>query len=286
MTRKFSQLLSNVRPWGSLAVVASVLAGGVVTTQVFGQENSVKTVAVKSNDVKKPSIDEKHPLYKLLQVAEAALKEIEEVDDYECIFVKKELVGKKTYKTTMKMKFREKPFSVYLKYMDLNAGREVIYVQGKNDDNLLVHEAGFKSVLGTFSLPPTGADAMAENRYPITSIGLKHLMTNLIKQWEFEGKFGAVTTQLRPESKLPSGEICTVYEAIHSKPFPEFKFHTTRLWIDDESKLPIGVQQLGFPTKGETEPPVVEEYFYTRLNTQVNLTDIDFDKNNPKYSFK
>lgn len=272
--------------YGGLTALAICLSCVIAPSLVFGQDNSVKTVAVKSTDEKKPAIDERHPLYKLLEVADKSRRQIENVDDYECIFTKRELVGRKEYKTTMKMKFRQKPFSVYLKYLDLNAGREVIYVEGQNSDNLLVHEAGIKSVLGTFELPPKGKDAMAENRHPVTQIGLKSLLNTVIKQWEDEGKYGGITTQMRPDSKLPSGEICTVYEAIHSQPFKEFKFHTTRLWIDDNTGLAIGVQQLGFPTKGDTEPPVIEEYFYSKLKTNLKLTDSDFDKNNPNYAFK
>jgi hypothetical protein len=266
------------------AVLCLVFA--VVPTLAVGQSDSVKTVAVKSGADQKPNIDERHPLYKPLEVALKSKKVIDDVEDYECIFTKRELLGKKLLKTTMKMKFREQPFSVYLKYLDLNQGREVIYVQGQNSNNMLVHEAGIKAVLGTFPLPPAGPDAMAENRHPITQIGLKIMLDTVIKQWEAEGKYDGITPQMRPSSKAPGGETCTVYEAIHAKPFKEFKFHTTRLWIDDETGMAIGVQQLGFPTGKETEPPLIEEYFYSKIKTNVKLTNTDFDKNNPGYAFR
>ena len=248
-------------------------------------EDLIKVAATKSDDADKPPIDETHPLYKLLEVAYKSRKALEDVNDYKCVFTKREVVRGKMMKTTMNLKYREAPFSVYLKFVDLNAGREVIYVKGQNGDNLLVHEAGVKSFLGTFKIPPTGPDAMAENRYPVTQIGLKTMLATVIKQWETEGKFSGIKTQLRPSSKLPSGEVCTVYEALHTQQFKEFKFHTTRLFVSDETGIAIGVQQLGFPGKNDKEPPVVEEYFYSQLQANLKLTDADFDPKNPTYAF-
>lgn len=270
---------------GGLTLLAIFLAASGTPAPVFCQENQIQTVASKTSDGKKPAIDEQHPLYKPLEVAEKCKKAIDSVEDYECVFVKKELVGKKMIKSTMKMKLREKPFSVYLKFLDLNAGREVLYVQGQNSNELLVHEAGIKSILGTFQLSPASADALSENRHPITQIGLKNMVDTLIKQWEMEGKFGGISTKIRSE-KLSSGEACTVYEVIHSKPYKEFKFHTTRMYVDDQTGLAIGMQQSAFPGKVDAEPPVVEEYFYTKLKTNLKMADADFDKNNSSYSFK
>lgn len=269
----------------ALIVPAIYLFPAAVVPFAFAQGN-VKQVGAKNVAAEKPDIDEKHPLFKLLEVAYKARKQAEGIDDYECIFAKQEMLGKKLVKTTMNMKFREKPFSVYLKFQDLNKGREALYVQGKNSNNLLVREAGIKSVIGTLELAPNDPQVMAENKYPITQIGMKNLLNTIIKQWEAEAEFGGVTTQKRVGSKLPTGEACTVFEAVHEKPFKEFKFHTTRLWVEDETGLAIGVQQLGFPAKNDKEPPLVEEYFYEKLKTNLKLTDTDFDKGNSSYAFK
>ena len=244
--------------------------------------------AAPSLAVAESEIDEKHPLFIPLQVAHKAAESLKDVRDYECIFTKRELFDRKLLKTTMKLKFREEPFSVYLKFLDKenNLGREVLFVKGQNNNNLLVREAGIKSIIGVITLAPNDKTALADNRYPVTSIGLKLMLETVIKQWEGEGKFGGVTAQKRPDSKLPSGEICTVYEAIHDKPFKDFKFHTTRLWIEDKTGMAIGIQQLAFPGKKDAEPPIVEEYFYSNLKINQKLTDADFDKNNANYSFK
>lgn len=237
-----------------------------------------------------PPIDPRHPLYLPLQEAYKAREALKSVKDYEAEFTKRELVGRKLLKTTMMLKLRQEPFSVYLKFLDANAGREVIYVQGKNNNNLLVHEAGFKAIAGTLALSPTGPDAMTDNKYPVTMIGMHNLLDKIIAQWEAEGKFGDITTQKYPDAKLPSrGEEppveCVAYEAMHSKPAKQFRSHITRLWIDKKTGLPVRVEQLGFPHAAGEKPPVIEEYTYNHLKLNPKLTDRDFDKKNPAYAF-
>ena len=269
----------------SLTAIVILTTFGAIPCVAQTRVEPVKSSKSLSNE--RPTVDESHPLYIPLQMAYHAQEPLQDIQDYECTFSKRELLGKKLLKTTMKLKFREEPFSVYLKFIDSNAGREVLYVKGQNNNNLLVREPGFKAVLGVIPLSPTGSDAMAENKYPITSIGMKQMLNRVISQWELESKFAGTTVQKRPDSKLPvSGEICTVYESIHDKPFKDFKFHTTRLWIEDKTGLPIGCQQLGFPGKQDKEPPSVEEYFYGDLKVNRKLTDADFDKNNKNYSFR
>ncbi|WP_373651022.1 DUF1571 domain-containing protein [Schlesneria sp. DSM 10557] len=262
------------------------MAVSAMTVDAQTNTEQVTTTVNKAPAADRVEVDEAHALYIPLQLAYKAHDKLEEIEDYECIFVKREVIGKKLIKASMKMKFREEPFSVYLKFLDNSPGREVLYVKGQNNNNLLVREAGFKSIIGTVALPPAGPDAMAESKHPITSIGMKQMLQRVIKQWELESKFDGTTTQKRPNSKLPTGEICTVFESVHEKPYKDFKFHTTRLWIEDKSGLPIGVQQLGFPGKTDKEPPLVEEYFYNDVKPNRKFTDTDFDKNNKSYSFR
>lgn len=246
--------------------------------------------APNAQNIPAPPIDEKHPLYLPLQEAYKAREQLEAVKDYQCEFKKRELIGRKLMTTTMALKLRQEPFGVYLKFMDANAGREVIFVQGRNkdrqgNDQLKVHEVGIGSILGTIDLLPTCKDAMNGNKYPVTMIGLKTMLDKIIGQWETEGKLGEIKTQKYPNAVLPSGEACVAYESMHPTPRNQFPFHITRLWIDKETGLAIRVEQLGFPQKGDKEPPILEEYTYSKLKTNVPLGERDFDIKNPAYAF-
>lgn len=259
------------------------------TNKEVPQTARAEAPAAKTNgsaqDLPVPPIDEKHPLYLPLVEAYKARAALEDVKDYEAEFTKRELIGRRLVKTTMAMKVREQPFSVYLKFLDAHAGREVIYVEGQNQNNIVVHEVGIRAIVGTLSLPPTGPDAMTDNKYPVTMIGMRTLIDKIIKQWETEGKLGEIKTQKYPNAKLPSGEDCIAYESMHPTPRNQFPFHITRLWIEKKTGLPIRVEQLGFPTKNSKSPPIVEEYTYGKIKTNVPLGDRDFDPKNPRYAF-
>lgn len=243
------------------------------------------TVTAGVEEVPTPPINPEHPLYLPLQEAYKAREAIKDVKDYEAEFTKRELIGRALKKTTMSLKIRREPFSVYLKFLDANKGREVIYVEGRNKNLLQVHETGFRAIVGTLSLSPTSTDAMTDNRYPVTAIGLHSLLDKVIKQWEAEGKFGEVKTQKYPEAKLPSGEECIAYESLHPVQKNQFKFHITRLWIHKETGVAIRVEQLGFPQRAGETPQIIEEYTYSKLKTNVSLTERDFDIKNPAYAF-
>lgn len=234
----------------------------------------------------KPPIDDAHPLYLPLQEAYKAREALKAVKDYEAVFVKRELIGRKVQKTTMNLKLRVEPFGVYLKFLDANAGREVIYNEGRLNNQMQIHEAGIKSLAGTLLRAPNSPDVMAENRYPANMVGLKNLLDKIIKQWEEEGKFGEIKTQKYLNSKLPTGEECIAYESLHPTPRPQFKYHVTRLWIESKTGLAVRVEQLGFPQKGDKEPPVIEEYTYGSLKLNVKLTDYDFDVKNKAYKYQ
>lgn len=184
----------------------------------------------------------------------------------------------------MRLKLREEPFSVYLYFLDPNKGREVIYVEGKNNNMLMVHETGVKALAGTVSLDPKSKDAMADNKYPVTMIGMRTMLERVIAQWEEEGKFAETTVQYYPDAKL--GDVaCTVIESSHPKPRDNFKFHMTRLYIDKTTLYPVRVEQYGFPGKGDKQPPLLEEYTYSQIKPNLGLTDKDFDHTNPSYAF-
>ncbi|HEX6984445.1 MAG TPA: DUF1571 domain-containing protein, partial [Planctomycetaceae bacterium] len=131
-----------------------------------------------------------HPLKAAITLAEQARDAAKELTDYRAVFSKREMVRGQMYASQMQMKFRSEPFSVYLRFVNPeHAGREVLYVEGRNNNQMLAHETGIKALVGTVSLDPNGEMALAEARYPITRIGMENLATGVLKQWERESEF-------------------------------------------------------------------------------------------------
>jgi hypothetical protein len=225
-----------------------------------------------------------HPLIPALNHARLSLEKAEALSAYEVTFTKREVVGRNLINQQIRMKVRHEPFSVYMLFEKPHEGREVIYVDGRNNNNLLVHETGIASLIGTLELAPTGSQAMSENRYPITRAGMANMVRAVIEQWEGETKYGETEVKYFKDGKV--GEFtCRVIESSHPQPRKQFKFHRTRLWIDEASGLAVRVQQAGFPAVAGAEAPIIEDYTFSRIRKDVKLTDRDFDTRNPDYRF-
>jgi hypothetical protein len=247
--------------------------------------NAAEPAAATDAPQSTPDSGEKvHPLAPALKIARESREALNGVRDYTALFFKEELVGRRMVRQAMELKLREKPFSVYLRFQDPHRGREVIYVDGQNRGNLLVHEEGVKGLVGTVQLLPTSPQAMDENRYPVTRLGLTNLLNTIIEQWEAESKFGESDVQYFPEAKVGQ-TACQVIEASHPQPRRQFKFHKTRLYLDKQTKLPIRVEQFSWPARAGDQAPLVEMYMYSNLKTNASLSERDFDPRNPSYRF-
>lgn len=249
-----------------LALVAAIALPGTCLGQAEGKTESARR---------------EHPLKPALRIARTAHDKVKQLGGYQADLIKKEVVGRTAVTQKLRMKVRHKPFSVYLYFHEPARGREVIYVQGRNNGQLLAHETGIKSLVGTVRLAPTSATAMDGNKYPITKIGMEKMIGEIIKQWETESRYGETTVKYYNNAKI--GKIaCRVIESSHPQKRRQFPFKTTRLWIEKATGLPIRAEQFGFSTG---KPLMLEQYTYLNVKTNLRMTDRDFDEKNPKYSF-
>lgn len=228
----------------------------------------------------------KHPLSAAIKLAEESRDAAKQIKDYRAVFTKRELVRNQMFASEMRMKFRSEPFSVYLRFINPeHAGREVMYVEGQNNGQMLAHDTGIKAIVGTVALDPNGPMALAEARYPITRIGIENMAVGIIRQWEREKAFGECDVKYYPEAKLGERPVLVI-ESSHPVRRNQFRFAITRLWIDKETRLPTRVQQYEFPPTPGGQPILVEDYTYTNVEPNVGLTAVDFDSRNPSYQFR
>ncbi len=225
-----------------------------------------------------------HPLTPAIKMARESLDALKKVKDYTATFYKEELVGKTRINQQMAVKIREQPFSVYLRFQKELDGREVIYVDGKNEGKFLFHGSGLESVVGTLKFAPDHKKVLEENRYPMNMIGLTSLVKTLVGQWEGELELDTIEVKHFPNAKIGTTE-CKVYQSTQTKRLPESKFHITRLYVDRATSLPVRTEQLDFPSKAGEQPVIIEQYTYLDLKTNVALTDADFDPKNKNYKF-
>jgi len=231
-----------------------------------------------------------HPLDPAIALANKVLENLKKnVKDYTCIIAKQERTGDTLGEQEfMIAKIRQDPFSVYLKFLkpDDARGREVIYVAGANDGNLLVREgSGWKRSLGMISsLKPTGVVPMMGNRYPITDLGLTHLTERLLEIGRQDRRYGDIEVHFFKNAKV-NGRVCTCVEVVHPIERRAFLFYKAQIFIDDQLNVPIRYAAYMWPKKEGDEAPLDECYTYLKLKLNVGLTDADFDPHNPNYHF-
>ncbi len=97
------------------------------------------------------------------------------VRDYTCLFVKQErLRGKLTKEQHIRVKFREAPFAVFMKWVK-NPGRadRVLYVKGRHDNKVLVKPSGFLKILVPTHVKRAvdGPDAAKASRRRLSDFG-------------------------------------------------------------------------------------------------------------------
>ncbi len=266
--------------WGRREFLA---VAGVGALSLFRQSAHAENVQLAALVDQAPQT---HVLIPALRTALAAQDAVKALTDYDASFTKTELIGRKSLTTRMHLKVRHAPLSVYLKFIDPNAGREAIYVSGKNSNQVVVHTTGLAALVGTLSLDPTGSTAMEDNRYPITKAGMLSLVESVMGQWLAQVKQNAtgISVNNYPNSKI-GDQPCQTIETVLAQPMGTNLFQTTRLYIDAATKLPIRVQQYAFPDRRGQKPVLVEDYLYQNVRSNISLTDIDFDSKNPRYGY-
>lgn len=305
------RIVMNQLPRRQFLGLATGILSGTCVTQAFGQApgssnqwaNPVHRVANAAMAVPKQSaipMDSpgKAALRRGLDMARQSLEISQaEVNDYTAILVKRERIGEVTGDHEyMQVKVRNRkvsggqliqPFSVYISFLKPSSvkGREVIYVENRNDGKMVAHEGGFKGkFLPTVNLPVDGMLAMRGQRYPMTEIGVENMIRKLIERGEKAMRYEDVTCEFRQGAKLKD-RVCTVLEVTQPTQRPDAEFYQAQVFMDDQLNMPIRYVAYDWPSRAGAPGNVIEEYNYLNLQVNVGLTDADFDPYNKAYNF-
>ncbi len=227
-----------------------------------------------------------HPLMPALRLARQCLHNYDEnVHDYSATLIKQERIdGVLNEQEAAFTKVRNQPtFDVYMFFLKPNRGQECLYKSVTDDPKgtLYARGSGMTSRLGVMELPPDGRLAMRGQKYPITKLGLRNLITELIDVASNDIKFGEC--QVRTAQSQINKRSATLIEVVHPVERNNFRFHKAELFIDNELKLPIRYAAYLWPEAPGSQPPLEEAYTYLNLKINNGYTDIDFDRDNPEY---
>ena len=212
------------------------------------------------------------------------LKEVEaaydRVTSYTAVMHKQQRVdGKLLPEETILLKCREKPFSLYLKWIKAPyKGSELLYVTGWNENRIRAHRGGILRLI-TRNLDPEDPGLLAGNLRPVTSTGIGYLLETVAINIRKAIKVGELTFSQHAEESV-YGRHTQIQEVTFpkekAKDYDGYRFVINQ---DVESKILVRIRIF------DRDDQLTENYGYENLDLGAALGEADFDPKNPEYRF-
>lgn len=221
------------------------------------------------------------------------LRFLSNTPEYSALFRKQERIGGDLSEVNLiDMKVRHIPeFSVYMKWKNVDPGRQALYSKVYEDGKLVVKLGGLKGrLLPAIHLDPNGPEAMAESRHPVTEIGILFLAERLIEDRRKELAQGISVKCSRLANTEIEERPCYQFQFDFPDATSNPEYRKSVVAIDSQYHIPLQVRTWTWAagdfsgTEEELdEQTLVESYSYSGLNFGVKYADLDFSRENPKY---
>jgi Protein of unknown function (DUF1571) len=223
----------------------------------------------------------------LLASARVSTARISRVEGYTATLRKQErLSGRLGPENTLKMKVRNRPFAIYLKFLAPKAGKEVVYAEGHHENKVIAHNGDWtRKLVPRLAVAPDSALALADSRHPVTEAGLVHLANKLLafRQKDIGDPHAETTLDRFTDAEGRPWLRSTHTHAVNDGTRP---FVKVEILYDPATHFPLRISSYDWPTPGQTgELELAERYAYDDLDLKAPLTAADFDPTNPDYAF-
>lgn len=251
------------------AVAALVLGVAAWSEDSSAQDKKV----VPAANVERAALDE--PLAMLAE----AKRNYTAVKDYTCTLVTQERVkGRLEEQNIIQMKMKTEPFSVYMRWIapKKSVNQEVAFIAGKNNNKMRVKSPNILKVLGWINVDLADPRVMEHSRHTILEAGLGNMIEQNIRHWESARKAGN-TKATMSEAKYNDRD-CLCVEVVAKDKTGNPYCHTSVLYLEKKSKLPIRLENYDWPREGATRGDLLESFSYVNLQFNVGLKDEEFSK--------
>ena len=202
------------------------------------------------------------------------------VTTYTARFVRQERVaGVLRPREEAMLKF-QRPGRLYLRWVDgPPVGREIIFVPGRDGDNVLVHEPRGIAGLFTALMTPDNERVREESRHAVTDIGIGRLVDLVhdnVERARRRDDLRIVDLGINEEAGRRRRRI-----ELHFANAEQQGYYAPRIVvvIDAQLGLPTGI--IAF----DADDRLLALYDYRDVRLNVELGAQDFDPSNPDYSF-
>ena len=230
-----------------------------------------------------------------LKLLHEGLRLLGNTSDYTGTFYKHERInGVLDHGSLIQVKSRHEPLSLYLKWLQGDTGRELLFVEGQHDDEMLVRLGGIRGrLLPVLKIDPDGEQAREKIRHHVSHVSLLKMTRRVVEFRKQDlNRLPGMTCELivKPAGDESGRLLCkTEYES----PSVCAEYRKTIHLLDPGTLLPVTIKTYGWPegkadrnlTAEELdEATLLEHYSYSDLRFNRQLADKDFDRNNPDYN--
>jgi hypothetical protein len=202
------------------------------------------------------------------------------VSAYTARFLRQEVVGGVLRPAEEARLKYQRPGRIYLRWLaGPPAGRQILFVPGRDGDRALVHEPGLPARLFTVLLAPDSPRVLRESRHPITDIGLGRLVELIagdVRRAQGRGDLSASDEGVRREAAGTVRRVVLVLAGGVGA-----GYHAARVVVDVAVDHGLPVEVALHDAGGER----LAWYAYRDLVLDAALTEEDFDPDNPAYGF-
>jgi hypothetical protein len=220
------------------------------------------------------------PLKEPLALATKARAAFDKVKDYSCRMIKRErLQGELSPNHVIELKVRQEPFSVSMVWQEPKdlEGQEVVYVEGKNDGKMRVKPGGLLGSVGFVTLPINDPRTRKTSKHKITEAGIGNLIEQCETGWAAERKLKV--TKVKVGTFTYAKKRCTRVELTHTgKADGQIKHFKNVVYFDQQTHLPIRVENYGWPEEEKGPAPLVESFSYVNLRTNPGVPAEAFER--------
>jgi hypothetical protein len=197
-------------------------------------------------------------------------------EGYRLQFHKKERIGVKLYEAEeIDVWFREKPHSVLFRWIQgARKAAAALYVEGENDDQMLIRPKGLGSLAGVVKRDPEGADAKKSGRYSLKEFGLKNATLRALASWKTAKAEDNLHVEFLGTEKIKEiGDLpCWVLKRSKYKMPEKDGVIETTLYFDKETWL-----QVGSVVRAEGGK-LVGEYYFREIELNPKFKDNQFER--------
>lgn len=183
------------------------------------------------------------------------------IKDYTALFFKRERINDHLLPLEkIELRFQE-PFKVYMAWEEPYEGREIAYVEGENNDKILVNPGGLLRFM-RLSLDPASAMATRNSHHTVRQVGLENTIKLLMKQYRRGMAEGVLTLRFLGYDKVGDRPAYHLEFICHADKSAGYYAHRGEIWLDEEHYLPVRVRVYNW----DNEPYAYYEYRNLRLN--------------------